>query len=110
MVDRYSLPLHEMEALPVKEVITGKDSYGNETSRIETLAEALPYYILPGGYGQAKKTVAGLKMFDDDFPIAGSYTDSGNLRFPVEDTAANRVQAALFVRKLQSTLRKRVQA
>lgn len=83
-------------ALPVKEVITGKDSYGNETSRIETLAGALPYYILPGGYGQAKKTVAGLKMFDDDFPVAGSYTDSGNLRFPVEDTAANRVQAALF--------------
>ena len=83
-------------ALPVKEVITGKDSYGNETSRIETLAGALPYYILPGGYGQAKKTVAGLKMFDDDFPIAGSYTDSGNLRFPVEDTVGNRVQAAVF--------------
>jgi len=83
-------------ALPVKEVITGKDSYGNETSRIETLAGALPYYILPGGYGQAKKTVQGLKMFDDDFPVAGSYTDSGNLRFPVEDTLGNRVQAAVF--------------
>ena len=83
-------------ALPIEEVITGKDSYGNEKSRIETLAEALPYYVLPGGYGQAKKTAAGLKMFDDDFPVSGSYTDSGNLRFPVEDTAANRVQAALF--------------
>ncbi|MBR4017085.1 MAG: hypothetical protein IKK11_04655, partial [Oscillospiraceae bacterium] len=83
-------------ALPVKEVITGKDSYGNEKSRMETLAGALPYYILPGGYGQIKKTAQGLKMFDDDFPIAGSYTDSGNLRFPVEDTAGNRVQAALF--------------
>jgi hypothetical protein len=35
-------------------------------------------------------------MFDDDLPIAGSYTDSGNLRFPVEDTLQNRVQAGVF--------------
>lgn len=35
-------------------------------------------------------------MFSDDHPIAGSYTDSGNLRFPVEDTVANRVQAGIF--------------
>lgn len=84
-------------ALPVKEVITGKDSYGNEKDRIETLAEALPYYVLPGGYGQAKKTVAGLKMFDEDLPVAGSYTESGNLRFPVEeDSIADWLQAALF--------------
>ena len=84
-------------ALPVKEVITGKDSYGNEKNRIETLAGALPYYILPGGYGQAKKTAQGLKMFDEDLPVAGSYTDSGNLRFPVEDDSiADWLQAALF--------------
>lgn len=83
-------------ALPVKEFIMGKDQYGNEKSRWETLAEVAPYYIAPGGYGQVKKTVAGLQMFSDDHPIAGSYTDSGNLRFPVEDTLGNRVQAALF--------------
>jgi hypothetical protein len=35
-------------------------------------------------------------MFDDDLPIAGSYTDSGNLRFPVEDTLGNRIQAGIF--------------
>jgi hypothetical protein len=35
-------------------------------------------------------------MFDDDLPIAGSYTDSGNLRFPVEETPLNVAQAALF--------------
>jgi hypothetical protein len=35
-------------------------------------------------------------MFDDDLPIAGSYTDSGNLRFAVEDTPQNRLQAGLF--------------
>jgi hypothetical protein len=83
-------------ALPVKQFITGKDQYGNEKSRWETLAEAAPYFIAPGGYGQLKKTVAGLKMFSDEHPIAGSYTDSGNLRFPVEDTLGNRVQAAVF--------------
>mgnify|MGYP003302216616 FL=1 len=35
-------------------------------------------------------------MFDEDLPISGSYTDSGNLRFPVEDTIQNRIQASLF--------------
>jgi hypothetical protein len=72
------------------------DEYGNEKSRWETLGEVAPYYVLPGGYGQIKKTTAGLGMFSEDHPIAGSYTDSGNLRFPVEDTIGNRVQAALF--------------
>ena len=35
-------------------------------------------------------------MFSDEHPIAGSYTDSGNLRFPVEDTLKNRIQAGIF--------------
>ena len=83
-------------ALPVTELIKGEDQYGNEKSRWDTLGEAAPYYLLPGGYGQVKKTMAGMKMFDDELPIAGSYTDSGNLRFPVEDTIGNRVQAGLF--------------
>ena len=83
-------------ALPIEEFVTGKDQYGNEKSRWETLGEALPYYLLPGGYGQIKKTKAGLDMFSDEHPVPGSYTDSGNLRFPVEDTPWKRVQAALF--------------
>lgn len=83
-------------ALPIEELITGKDSYGNEKDRLETIGEALPYYILPGGWGQIKKTAAGLQMFDEDLPVAGSYTDSGNLRFPVEATAGNVAQAAVF--------------
>lgn len=83
-------------ALPVAELIKGKDSYGNEKSRLETLGEAAPYYVLPGGYGQIKKTAAGLGMFSDEHPVTGSYTDSGNLRFPVEDTPQNRAQAAIF--------------
>ena len=83
-------------ALPIQQFVTGKDQYGNEKSRWDTLKEAAPYYVLPGGYGQAKKTWQGLSMFDDDLPVSGSYTNSGNLRFPVEDTLGNRVQAGLF--------------
>ena len=83
-------------ALPVEQFVTGKDNYGNEKSRWETLAETAPYYLMPGGYGQLKKTYQGLSMFDEDLPISGSYTDSGNLRFPVEDTLGNRVQAGIF--------------
>lgn len=51
---------------------------------------------LPVGGGQIKKSVQGLKMFSDDHPVTGSYTDSGKLRFPVEDTMLNKVQAAVF--------------
>ena len=54
---------------------------------------------LPVGGGQLKKTVQGLKMFEDtniNRPVKGSYTDSGQLRFPVEDTFGNKVQAAIF--------------
>ena len=82
-------------ALPVTEFINGKDDWGNEKSRLETLGEIAPY-LLPTGGGQLKKTYQGLKMFSDEHPIAGSYTESGNLRFPVEDTVINRIQAGLF--------------
>ena len=83
-------------ALPIKELVTGKDKYGSDKSRWETLGEIAPYYLMPGGYGQLKKTVQGLGMFSDDHPIAGSYTDSGDLRFPVDDNFASRLQAGLF--------------
>lgn len=83
-------------ALPITQLIKGEDEYGNEKSRMETLAEALPYYFAPAGYGQVKKSIKGMNMFDESLPVTGSYTDSGNLRFPVEDTATNRLQAAIF--------------
>ena len=83
-------------ALPVKQFVTGKDSYGNEKSRWETIKETAPYYLAPTGYGQWKKTKAGLEMFNEEHPIAGSYTKSGTLRFPVEDTPLNRWQAGIF--------------
>lgn len=83
-------------AFPIEQLVTGEDDYGNEKSRLKTLGEALPYFLMPGGYGQVKKTVGGLKMFNEDLPVSGSYTDSGNLRFPVEKTPENVLQAAIF--------------
>lgn len=91
------------QALPVKAIFSGKDDYGNELNeehpllgRAEAAAKAAPYFLLPAGGNQLKKTVGGLKMFNEDLPVSGSYTDSGNLRFPVEKTPENVVQAAIF--------------
>ena len=86
--------------LDIGQILEGKDKYGNKISPeqafFENLAEIAPYYLMPGGYGQFKKTTQGLGMFDEDLPVSGSYTDSGKLRFPVEDNLWKRVQAGLF--------------
>lgn len=92
-------------ALPIAQLVKGEDSYGNEKSRWETLAETLPYYVMPGGYNQIKKTTAGLEMFNEDHLVTGSYTDSGNLRFPIEDTPQNRLQAGVFGQWASETAR-----
>lgn len=84
------------EAFPIKELFSGKDEYGNDKSRLKTIGETIPYWFLPAGYSQIKKTTGGLAMFDDELPVAGSYTDGGNLRFSVEDTPINRIQAGIF--------------
>lgn len=64
--------------------------------QFKELLKPLYYLAMPVGGGQLKKTVEGLGMFSDGLPVTGSYTDSGKLRFPVEDTFGNKVQAALF--------------
>lgn len=84
------------EALPVKQLLYGKDSNGNEKSRVETLLETLPYYLLPGGYSQIKKTTKGLSMYDDKLPVAGSYTKSGNLRFTADESLPGKIKTGLF--------------
>lgn len=66
------------------------DSFGKE------LLKPLYYLAMPVGGGQIKKSVEGLGMFLGDHPVSGSYTDSGKLRFPVEPTFGNVVQAGLF--------------
>ena len=77
----------------------GTDSYGNEIKWEdvgEDFKDSLAYWLLPTGYGQIRKTVKGLSMYDDKLPIAGSYTKSGNLRFSAEDTPFGKVKAGLF--------------
>ena len=77
-------------------VMTGaKDQYGNELTMKDEMKKLL-YLVPPTGGNQIKKTTQGLDMFDKDNPVPGSYTDSGNLRFPVEDTPITRIQAGMF--------------
>ena len=99
------------DAIPdVNAILRGEDEYGNEIgipqALVENVAEIAPYYLMPAGYGQAKKTIAGLKMFSDEHPIAGSYTDAGNLRFPVEDTLGNKIHAGIFGQYASENARK----
>jgi hypothetical protein len=68
----------------------------NKESLTKEWLKPLWYLALPMGGGQLKKTFEGLSMFDDDLPVSGSYTDNGDLRFPVEDTPLNKLQAAIF--------------
>lgn len=80
----------------IEGMVTAEDNDKYTKSFIKELLKPVWYVGFPMGGGQIKKTIEGLSMFSDDHPVAGSYTDSGNLRFPVEDTIGNRIQAALF--------------
>ena len=99
------------EAIPdVNAILRGEDEYGNEIgipqAIVENAKEIAPYYLMPAGFGQIKKTKAGLDMFSDEHPIAGSYTDAGNLRFSVEDTMKNRIHAGIFGQYANENARK----
>ena len=74
-------------------------------SVLDELSKPLYYGVMPMGGGQIRKTVQGLSMFDKDLPVSGSYTKSGNLRFPVEDTFLNKLQAGVFGQYASSNAR-----
>lgn len=86
------------DSTPFQSMMDDLDKFkdGDMKPLAKEMMKPLYYLVLPFGGGQIKKTNEGIGMFSDDHPIAGSYTDSGKLRFPVEDTFGNRVQAALF--------------
>lgn len=98
--------------IPIQEAFTGasslakkltgqSDSFGNEITWDDVgqdFLESAAYYVLPTGYGQLRKTIQGLKMYDDKLPIAGSYTDGGNLRFTADDSTTGKIKSALFGR------------
>lgn len=82
-----------------KALTGGKDEYGQDVEWADawkSIKESAPYFLLPTGYSQIKKTTKGLGMYDEDLPIAGSYTDSGNLRFMADDSNWGKIQAGLF--------------
>ena len=81
----------EMFTGTVKDV--ADEDYGNLTKE---WLKPIYYLAMPMGGGQLKKTVEGLSMFSDEHPVAGSYTASGDLRYPVEKTPWNVIQAGMF--------------
>lgn len=81
----------EMFTGTVKDV--ADEDWGNLTKE---WLKPIYYLAMPMGGGQLKKTVEGLSMFSDDHPVSGSYTASGDLRYPVEKTPWNVIQAGMF--------------
>lgn len=81
----------------VNGMLNEEDNEKYTKSFFKEMMKPVWYVGLPMGGGQIKKTTEGLSMFSEDIgPVAGSYTNSGNLRFPVEDTPWNRIQAGIF--------------
>ena len=94
------LPIGEMltPAQTLYDYITGgTNKYGQEITLKDVgkdIKETIPYYVLPTGYGQIKKTAQGLGMYANEVP--GSYTDSGNLRFTADEDTGSMIKNALF--------------
>ena len=96
--------------IPIQEAFTGtsslikkltgqSDSFGNEITWDDVgqdFLESAAYWVLPTGYGQVRKTMKGLSMYDDKLPVAGSYTKSGNLRFSADESLSGKIKAGLF--------------
>lgn len=59
-------------------------------------SKPLYYIAMPFAGGQLKKTIEGLSMYDSDLPIAGSYTDTGKLRFEADTSTLGKLQSAVF--------------
>ncbi len=96
--------------IPISEAFTGistlgkkltnqKDNYGNDIGWEDVgndILETIPYYVMPTGYSQAKKTLKGLSMYNENLPVSGSYTKSGNLRFKADESTGGKIKSALF--------------
>lgn len=68
----------------------GKDKYGNDLTLGGVLKSDLPG-VIPAGI-QLKKTYEGLKAANQGY----SETDSGKVRFPVNQSTPSKIQAGLF--------------
>lgn len=102
------IPIREVfEIFPdIEGAITGqqKDKYGNTLTREQSRKNVLEdlAYLLPTGGGQLKKTIKGAKQYilpeidSENYPVAGSYTDKGNLRFEADESPWGITQSLLF--------------
>lgn len=67
----------------------GVESIGGEL--LDTVGASL---ILPYGGSQIKKSIKGISLYSNDIP--GSYNDSGDLRYTVDEDIGSKIQATLF--------------
>jgi len=89
------IALGDKKNLGIANIVTGKDQYGTEKGRGEIFSDFVNDELIgltvPGGT-QTKKTMEGLGAVD-----AGvSETKTGNVRYPISQTDANRVRAGIF--------------
>ena len=78
----------------IKQVVTGKNQYGQETDRGKLTKDALKSQstlVVPGGT-QIKKSIEGVKAVSE----GKSKTEAGKTRFLVDKTPGNTARAALF--------------
>lgn len=79
--------LPALSGLPdIDGITSGTADLGKEAKK------TILYSVFPFGGGQIKKTTEGLGAFSK----GGSYTDNGNLRFPIEQTPGNAIKSAVF--------------
>ncbi|MCI9434079.1 MAG: hypothetical protein HFI86_02220 [Bacilli bacterium] len=60
------------------------------------LKKPIFYVVMPFGGGQLKKTIEGASMYSSKLPTAGSYTNSGNLRFTADESPIGITKALIF--------------
>ncbi len=75
------------------------DAFTSDKARktlYKELSKPIFYIAMPFGGGQLKKTIEGAKMYSKKLPTAGSYTDSGNLRFTADKSPIGVGKALLF--------------
>lgn len=63
-------------------------------SLLKEWSKPVYYMALPFAGGQLKKTIEGISMYLNEVP--GSYTNSGDLRYTVEDNVGNKIKAGIF--------------
>lgn len=96
----YENPLEMVtETLSDASKIFDEDEAAKQTAinnLVKEWSKPVYYVLMPFAGGQIKKTVEGLSMYDENLPIAGSYTSSGKLRFEADTSTLGKLQAAVF--------------